>query len=153
MGRDIKCKDYFIIKVKFRDNKNKSNKFQWENAKKVGDFKWKLIEHVTGQTHTWWIWTHMMSSIECAFEEMDDKHGLLTLETGGYVTFLVPKNKPELAEWIQENCPFEYKVLKKTWLGWFHDATTWQRDRARDFTKRQIEGTLKDSYPKEYILD
>ena len=151
MGRDVKCKDYFLIKVKFYDYKTKVNRM--EKAQKASEFKWKLIEHVTGHTNKWWIWTPMMSALECAFEEMDDKYGLLTTRLGEYTTFLVPKDNPELAEWIQENCDFEYKVLKKTYLGWFHDATTWQRDRAREFTKEQISGILKDSYPKEYILE
>lgn len=151
--RDVKCKDYFIIKVKFYDYKNKSAKLQWENAQEVNKFEWKLLEHVTGQTQTWWIWTHMMSAQECAYEEMDDKHGLLTRGSEDYKTFLVPKDKPELAEWIQKNCPFKYKVLQKTRLGWFHDSTTWKREDARKFTKEQIAGNLKDSYPKEYILE
>ena len=95
----------------------------------------------------------MMESMDSAYEEMDDKYGILTVRFGDWDTFLIPKDNPELFEWLKENTPLKYRIVKKTYLGWFHDASIGIRDRARDFTKRQIAGTLKDSYPKEYILE
>lgn len=151
--RDIKCKDYFILKVNDYTYIKDDHHGNMERAKAFYDFKWALVEYVTGKDNEWWIWTHMLQTIECAFEEMDTDHGLITMNSDKHITFLIPKDNPELFQWLQDNCITEYKVLKKTRIGWRNGPTTWKREEARRFTKEQIETNLKDTYPKEYILD
>ena len=153
MTRDIKCKDYYIVKVKSNIYVKDDNVGNMERAKAFNYFRWSVAVYVTGKDRSWWNWTHMMDSLECAYEEMDEKHGVLTIEHSKHLTFLIPKDNTELFEWLKEECSFDYKVLKKTELGWVIDPTTWRREQSRAFTKKQIEGNLKHTYPEVYILD
>lgn len=54
MWRDIKCKDYIIIRFNQRPNKDAPFSILMENARKFADFKWKFIAHLTNKERNVW---------------------------------------------------------------------------------------------------
>lgn len=124
MGK-FKCKDYHIIKVriyaskyildKFHKDKNNKNKpypkQHRDRAEQYTKFFWEFFTYVTGITAKEWRSKYFFDSRECALEELQDKHGILTSDASGERIFLIPKGKEEIFEWFKENVKLPYNVV------------------------------------------
>ena len=150
----IKCKDYHIISIrvhasnyllkKWNDTGGHLPRQHWERTELHNDFIWKFIEKVTGKDRGWWHKEYMMSSRECAFEYLYEKFDIFTMQHGGHEQFLIPKKgNKELFDWMKDNINNPHRVLKRVALGLYgikdHMKSTWQRDMAKEFTKKWKE--------------
>lgn len=105
-----------------------------EAAQLHNAFFWKFVEHVSGKTHDYFIREYMLSSNECAIEELEANHKLVLLPGEGWFTYFLPKGDTELTEWFKENCKhIPNKVLKRKNIVFeFHEPEYWwKRDHFR----------------------
>jgi len=137
----MNSKDYNIIKLryytskyylkKFHENDTIAIKKQFEAAKKHLDFFWKFVEFLNNKTIENYVKDYGVSAAaECAVEEINETHGIIRVDNEGWYTYLVPKDKPEIYEWIKNNIDgIPYKELKNVRILWyFYKPSTRKRD-------------------------
>lgn len=121
----FKCKDYHIIKIKiyaskylldkYHNDKNNDKKplpkQHWERAQQYTKFFWEFFTFVTKITSKEWHAKYFFDSKECAFEELQDKYGILNSDAEGERIFLIPKGREEIFEWLKENVRLPYTVV------------------------------------------
>jgi hypothetical protein len=123
----MKCKDFFIIKVRTYADEKVLNKFHktpgheelpypkqhYERAVDHNKFYWKFIEKVTGKGNVFWFREYMFGTKECVEDEIKESHGIIILDGEGWCTYLIPIKHVELIEWFKTNVFLPTKVLKK----------------------------------------
>lgn len=126
----IKCKDYFIIKIrvyadeKILDEWHKGNtvgvpKQHTERSKAHSEFFWQLVEKVTNKERKYWFLEYGLDAREAMTEELADTYDIQILGRESERTFMIPKTSPEIFEWVKNNVTNPSKVLKKTLLGFW----------------------------------
>ncbi len=155
----IKCSDYFIIKVKCGgDEKLKLgnieayNKHCYDRVKAFIEFKWLVIEQITGKLRDEWYRTYLTDANDCALDEIEEITGIhISRNYEDVCSFFIPKKYETIYHWIISNCDVPYKVLIKT------NLTVVRRYSKIDLTRRRREALewtkkMKDKYPNLYNL-
>lgn len=125
----LKCKDYFIIKIRYCADKKALDKWlrtlshapkqQIERARLSNEFFWNLTEKVTGKNQNEWNSTYMFDTHDCVLETMEETHGIYRwLLTEGYYTYFIPKQHIGIIEWIKLYIKSPYKILKRSSTGY-----------------------------------
>ena len=124
---NFKCTDYHIIKVRiyaskyllakhYNDDNNNNKplpKQHWERAQQYTKFFWQFFTYVTGINNKDWYSKYMFDARECAFEELQDKYGILSSDAEAERIFLIPKGKEDILEWVKNNVELPYKIVSK----------------------------------------
>jgi len=122
----MNSKDYNIIKLRYYASDYYLKKFHkgdivgikkhYEAAGKHLDFFWKFVEYLNGKTIKDYNEEYGFNSVGCAVEEINETHGIIRLNNEKWYTYLIPKDKVEIYEWIKNNIndiPFkELKVVR-----------------------------------------
>lgn len=139
----IKCKDYYIVKVRyyaspyylkqFHEGKSKGIKKHHEAASKHSEFYWAFMERASGKNSDHFFKEFCLGARECATEEINETHGIIILFGEGWVTYLIPKDKnSDLFDWVKSEVKsreIPNKIVGKVQLGWGdYSPTTWQRE-------------------------
>lgn len=152
----VRCKDYFIIKIRnYADEKllKKSRKEggplpkqHHERSHAFITFKWELIKKITGKGLDQWCKIYMTDAANCAMEYIEEKYGIMLYDGSGWQTFMVPLKHSEIIAWIKENVKLPNKIMQKVSLGhlaYVERDLTWKRNEAKKFTD---EMKLKFNY-------
>jgi len=140
---NIKCKDYFIFKLRYYADRSVLDRFgpshpqHSERARLSSDFFWAFTEKVTGKKQDVWYAEYMFGTRECATEELAADFGIfIFLLSEGCYTYFIPLNHKEIINWIIPNIHSPYKILKKTSVGFVNTDKNqrWKRDRGKKFT-------------------
>lgn len=142
----VKCKDYFIIKIRYYANDRLLRKWHaggemptqhWERAKEYIEFMWMLVEEVTGNDMKYWHEKYMFEAKECAMEEIEEEYSIFYSGGEGWATLMVPLRQDRIIKWIKSNVRLPYKVVSRTNLvGYFNRCDrNYKRDTAHDFKK------------------
>ena len=121
----FKCKNYYIIKIRYYASKYLLDKYyndpnhnekplpkqHHERAKIYTYFFWKFFNHVTGIEDKDWYLKYSFESRECAKDELQDKFGILQSDAESEMIFLIPKDKEEIFKWVKENVNLPYKIV------------------------------------------
>lgn len=145
----VKCKDYFIIKIrcyadekllkKSRDEGGPLPKQHYERAEEFHNFIWKLIKKITKKGSDYWCVEYMMDGRMCALESIEESHGIIFNDGEGWATFMIPKKHNYVISWIKENILLPHKIVLKTnvrFLGWTKRDLKWRRKYAKEITDK-----------------
>lgn len=120
--KKFNCKDYYIIKIRVYASKyllDKSDKNNLplpeqhsERAMQYHVFFWQLFEKFIGITQRDWRLKYFGDGLSCAYEELEERFGILQSDAEGERIFIIPKEHEEIFEWIKENVNLPYKVIK-----------------------------------------
>lgn len=154
---NFKSSDYYIIKIKiyaskylldkYYNDENKDNKSfpkqHWERAQQYTAFFWELFTHVTGIKPNDWHSKYFFDSRECAFEELQDKYGILSSDAESQRIFLIPKDRKDIFDWIKDNVKLPYNVvtvLKHIPFKFYHDNYGLQnlRQESEEWNKKNV---------------
>lgn len=129
----IKCEDYFIIKVryyasdyilkKWRYNNDHTPKQHWERAVASGELFWALSEYVTGKSQEQYGNEYFLDLKHWAQEDLKEVHGIFIDEGGKCFNYMIPKNKVNVYNWLinylKETDKLPFKEVKKIRLGYY----------------------------------
>ncbi len=145
----MKSSDYYIIKLryyttkyylkKFHQGDSVANKKHYDAAKKHGDFFWKFIEFVSGQTSQDVYTKYFTGSRECITEEIFETHGIIISNGEGWYTYLIPKDSVDIIKWINDNVgDIPHKEIKKYNMWWYENylPSSLHRDMYRDLNEK-----------------
>ena len=120
--KKFNCKDYYIIKIrvyasKYLLDKSDNNNLPLpeqhsERAMQYHVFFWQLFEKYTGITQHVWRLKYFGDGQSCAYEELEERFGILQSDAESERIFLIPKGKEDIFEWIKDNVKLPYKVIK-----------------------------------------
>lgn len=148
----IKCKNYFIIKLryyaspyymkKFRNGDPIANKKHYEASVNFNEFSRKFIEIVSERPYNYYEREYFLNSKECAYEDIHESHGIIFDQAKAYYVLMIPKEYTDIINWVKNNVNIPFKIVKKTELG-FCDfrPTTWKREEYK--TTDEIKEMLK----------
>lgn len=152
----FKCKDYHIIKIR-----TYASKYLLDKCEKNGDhlpkqhsqraaiyynFFQDFFEYLTKTTMHDWILNHFGDHMDCAYEELQDKFGILTSNAEEDRIFLIPKGQEDVFEWIKDNVGLPYKVvtvLKHIPFKFYHEIGN-RRQLSEEWTKTHIHSKFKN---------
>lgn len=162
---EIKCKNFYIIKICYYADKHLSRKYDdkifndkkvraqhYERVKQYNEFKWKFIEHITKETQKYWYFNYMIESDKCAFEQIYEQYGIISeVCAEGWYYYYIPKDLPDIIECMKDNLSNPYKILKKCkHIPMKETNLTWQREYSRKFTiELQKENSILKSIENE----
>lgn len=142
---EIKCKDYYILKIRYygsdyyMKNYNNGNikavKNHHKAIKNHNDFFWEFIEKITNKTQEDWLNQFYYYNRECIVEEIHDTLGIIIVDEEGYYKYFLPKNDNnfDLLIWMKENCKNKNKQLQKSNTFWLKKKPqTSYRETARE---------------------
>jgi hypothetical protein len=146
MHNEVKCKDYFIIKIQYYADKRLLKKWHeggvmpiqhWERAKEYVDFVWRFVEMATGEGTEYWHTKYMFDAKECAIEEVEEKYGIFYSGGEGWATFMIPLRHTKMIKWMKSNIQLPNKVVSRTNLvGYFSRLhRNCKRDMAHELKK------------------
>ena len=153
---NFKCKNYHIIKIRYYaseyllkkhyndpdHNKKHLPTQHMDRAKRYTEFFWEFFYHVTGIEKRDWHFKYSLESRECAYDELQEKFGILQSDAECEVILLIPKEKEEIFEWIKSNVNLPYKivsVLKHIPFSFLYDNNnTTRRQQSEEWTKEHI---------------
>jgi len=151
----FKCKDYHIIKIRYYASEYLLKKHfsdsdttktclpeqHRERAKRYTKFFWEFFYHVTGIESKDMYLKYSFDARDCAYDELQEKFGILQSDAESEVIFLIPKGKEEIFEWIKENVKLPYNVvsiLKHIPFKFYHEVDTIRRKESEEFVKEHI---------------
>ena len=155
---DIKCKDYYIIKVNTTGYYNDKDPRAMRRFQSVIDeyrlFKEALFLKFLGKTIKD-LWRQYATDIyDCAMEELCEKYKIFVHEVyGDGHLYLIPKENTEMIEWINSNLLVPHKILKKCILGhlsYRQDEKSLWPDYKRQFSYKFKESMLKKYGEEKY---
>jgi len=160
-------RDYNIIKLRCHASKYHLKKWHDEDStpeqsrvghlkhieavQKYQDFFWKFINYLYGTSHDDYM-EYMFSTIECLEEQMIDTHGIIRQQGGGWYTYLIPKDKPEIYQWVKDNkgdIPFKKLKRCSIMFRWYQPSTI-LRDEARE-RNAELVNKIKERKKNEGI--
>lgn len=120
----MKCKDYFILKIRYYADEKLLKKWRvtqgplplqhMERAQAYNEFQWKAVEFITGKKNQYFFFHYPLSTKDCALEELEDDFGIHICRNEAHDHWLIPKSRPDILEWCVQNLPNNpFKVLKK----------------------------------------
>ncbi len=142
----IKLRSYaspYYLKLWHEKNSSIGLKKHMEACQKSNDFFVKLFEHVTGQDyyeeHTP---RYFLGAKECAIEILESDFNIILSPGEGWFEYLIPKNNPQLFQWILDNKgDIPFKITKRSNIDlYFHQPTTWRREQ---FKSKSWERDIK----------
>lgn len=144
MCAKIKCKDYFIIKIRYyaddrllkKHSGEQLPKQHYDRAKLYVDCKIKFIEKVLKIEYKELVLKYFLYSFDCAFEQMEEEYGIIFLDGEGWATFMVPKKHIKIIKWLKNNILLPYKVISKTNISWLNIGERnlkWRRQMSKEF--------------------
>lgn len=148
----IKCKNYFIIKLryyaspyfmkKFHKGDAIANKKHYEAAVNYNNFIRKFIEIVSERPFSYYEKEFFLNSKECAYEDIHESHGIIIEQIKGYYILMIPKEHSDIINWVKINVDIPFKILQKCEIG-FGDyrPTTWKREEYR--TSEELKKIIK----------
>jgi len=125
-----------VVKGKFDGDDNQ----HWERAQEYNKFFWEMVEKVTGYPHKYWALKYLLSSRECATEELHDKYDIIIPESEEYYYWYIPKSMSSISKWVEENCKLPFKIVIKSPYGSSlnREKTDWRRKESEEFTKKHL---------------
>ena len=144
MNFNIKCKDYFIFKLRYYADKRVLDRFgpshpqHWERAKLSNEFFWDFFEKVSGKNMRDYHREYMLDTVKCAKEELEETHGIYRFQlSDAYYTYLIPKIYPEIFEWVLLNIKSPHKILQRASVGFVNKQTSnYERTQSKKFTEK-----------------
>ncbi len=120
----MKCKDYYIVKLRTYADESLLKKCRGDNdplpaqhhqrAKQYVKFLWEFIEYLTGTPSSDFHLRYFMSSRDCALEQIAEDFGIIFSDGEGWNTIFIPKTNDMAYNYVIDNCGLPYKVVKKT---------------------------------------
>ena len=145
-----KSKDYTIFKIRYYADGININKgiFGDDNslvqhhqrAELYTRFFWEMVETVTGKSSEYYSLKYILSSRECATEELFDEYDILIVDSEQYYYWFIPNSMNEISEWVYNNCKLPFKVVKRSPYNTLlnREKTNWRRKEAEEFTKEAL---------------
>ncbi len=147
MTFSTKCKDYFIIRLRYYADKHILDKWHstdgaptpkqhWNRAQEINRFFRAFFEQATNTTYTSFISEYMISTRECMIEELSTKYNIVISDGEVWKTWFIPKENTELIQWVLDNVTLPYTTPSKTGthkLEYRENSSYW-RDESREET-------------------
>lgn len=149
--KQLKCEDYFIVKIRYYASKYYLKKFHnndviglkkhHEAAKNHTDFFWAFIEKVAGKQD--YFEKYYYNIKECVLEEIHETYGIIIIQEEGFYKYFIPKNNKnsKLIDWMVENIKNPFVILRKTYIGYM-DTTP-----STFYRKMSLEAKNKKELP------
>ena len=152
------CKDFYIIKIRIYASEyllNKAHKngenLPVQHRQRVGqyhDFLHEFFEHFTGIKMHDWILNHFGDHTDCAYEELQEKFGILQSDAESHKIFLIPKDREDILEWIKENVKLPYKIISRIRVPFKFYADNYglgnKRQLSEEWTKKNVHSKFKN---------
>ncbi len=142
MSNWITSKDYLYISIRYYASKYHLRDSDWQErpraveahhnaAKLYGNFYDSFVEKFSGSSVKNLRLEYFLGFREASQEIIHELTGVNICCAGGTYIYCIPKSEAgyKIYNWILENCPCKYKVLKKT-VGTYmnFEPTTWARE-------------------------